>query len=112
MWKIAVMALYMLVYQLFYSWHWKIYNPMHKLDFIRRLHKRFFVKASEIDLACYDTPEFYNDFIYSMQNSDKSITNTLDMFSDILRCLVASVSVFGVVLTIDPVIAFTILGFS
>ena len=112
LWIIVAMASYMLVYQLFYSWHWKIYNPKRKLNFIRALHKRFFVKASELDLACYDTPEFYNDFIYSMQNSDKSITGTIDMISDILRCLVASVSVFGVIVTIDPVIAFVILGFS
>ncbi len=112
LWLIVIMAGYMLAYQLFYSWHWKIYNPMHKLDFIRRLHKRFFVKASEIDLACYDTPEFYNDFIYSMQNCDKSIINTLDMLSDIIRCLVASVSVFGVIVTINPIIAVVILGFS
>lgn len=112
LWTIVAMAVYMLIYQLFYSWHWKIYNPMHKLDFIRKLHKRFFIKAAEIDLSCYDTPDFYNDFIYSMQNSDKSIMNTLDMLSDIVRCLVASVSVFGVVLDINPIIACAILGFS
>lgn len=112
MWTIVALAGYMLAYQVFYSWHWKIYNPKRKLNFIRELHKRFFVKSAELDLACYDTPEFYNDFIYSMQNCDKSIMNTLDMFSDILRCLFASISVFGVVATVDPVIAFVILGFS
>ncbi len=112
LWTVVALAVYLLVYQLFYSWHWKIYYPMHKLDFIRKLHKRFFVKAAEIDLSCYDTPDFYNDFIYSMERSDKSIMGTLDMFSDIIRCLVASISVFGVVLTVDPIIAFAILGFS
>lgn len=112
LWSVVIMAAYLLAYQLFYSWHWKIYNPMRKLDFIRKLHKLFFVKAAEIDLSCYDTPEFYNDFIYSMQNSDKSITNTIDMISDIIRCLVASVSVFGVILTIDPVVAIAIFVFS
>lgn len=112
LWKTVIMAAYMLAYQLFYSWHWKIYYPMRKLDFIRKLHKRFFIKANEIDLARYDTPEFYNDFIYSMENSDKSILRTLDTFSDIIRCLVASVSVFGVVLSVDPIISVVILGFS
>ncbi len=109
---IGAMAAYNLAYILFYNWHWKIYNPKKKLDFIRKLHKRFFVKAWEIDLACYDTPEFYNDFIYSMQNSDKSIIGTLDHVADTIRCIVASVSVFAIVLDVHYVIALSILGFA
>ncbi|MBQ8393006.1 MAG: ABC transporter ATP-binding protein [Clostridia bacterium] len=109
---IGAMAAYNLAYILFYNWHWKIYNPRYKLDFIRRLHKRFFVKAWEIDLACYDTPEFYNDFIYSMQNSDKSITGTLDHISDLLRCFVASISVLAIMLDVNYIIALAIFGFA
>ncbi len=111
-WKIAIMAIYFAVYQLFYSWHWKLYNPKRKLRFIRDLHKRFFVKASEIDLSSYDSPEFYNDFVYAMQTCDKSIMNTVDTLAEIIRCIVASVSVFGVIMNIDKIIAVVILGFS
>ena len=38
LWKIAAMAIYFVAYQLFFSWHWKLYNPKHKLRFIRDLH--------------------------------------------------------------------------
>ena len=109
---IGFMAAYNLAYILFYNWHWKIYNPKYKLDFIRRLHKRFFVKAWEMDLACYDTPEFYNDFIYSMQNSDKSIIGTLDHVSDLVRCFVASASVLAVMLDVNYIVALAIFGFA
>ena len=112
LWKIFIMAIYFAAYQLFYSWHWKQYNPKHKLRFIRDLHKRFFVKASEIDLSSYDSPEFYNDYVYSMQTCDKSIMNTVDTVAEIIRCIVASVSVFSVVVNIDPIVAVVILGFS
>ena len=112
LWKIFIMAIYFAAYQLFYSWHWKQYNPKHKLRFIRDLHKRFFVKASEIDLSSYDSPEFYNDYVYSMQTCDKSIMNTVDTLAEIIRCLVASISVFSVVVNIDPIVAVVILGFS
>lgn len=110
--KIGIMAIYFAAYQLFYSWHWKQYNPKHKLRFIRDLHKRFFVKASEIDLSSYDSPEFYNDYVYSMQTCDKSIMNTVDTVAEIIRCLVASISVFSVVVNVDPIVAIVILGFS
>lgn len=109
---IGFMAAYNLAYILFYNWHWKIYNPKYKLDFIRRLHKRFFVKAWEMDLACYDTPEFYNDFIYSMQNSDKSIIGTLDHVSDLVRCFVASASVLAIMLDVNYIVALAIFGFA
>ena len=109
---IGFMAAYNLAYILFFNWHWKIYNPKYKLDFIRRLHKRFFVKAWEMDLACYETPEFYNDFIYSMQNSDKSIIGTLDHVSDLIRCCVASVSVLAVMLDVNYIVALAIFGFA
>ena len=112
LWKIGIMAMYFLAYQLFYSWHWKQYNPKHKLRFIRDLHKRFFIKASEIDLSSYDSPEFYNDYVYSMETCDKSILNTVDTLAEIIRCVVASVSVFGVVVNIDWIVAVVILGFS
>ncbi len=112
LWKIGIMAIYFAVYQLFYSWHWKQYNPKHKLRFIRDLHKRFFIKASEIDLSSYDSPEFYNDYVYSMQTCDKSIMNSVDTLAEIIRCLVASVSVFSVVVNIDWIVAVVILGFS
>ena len=112
LWKVAIMAIYFAVYQLFYSWHWKQYNPKHKLRFIRDLHKKFFIKASEIDLSSYDSPEFYNDYVYSMQTCDKSIMNSVDTLAEIIRCLVASVSVFSVVVNTDWIVAVVILGFS
>ena len=112
LWKIAAMAIYFVAYQLFFSWHWKLYNPKHKLRFIRDLHKRFFIKASEIDLSSYDSPEFYNDYVYSMETCDKSIMNAVDTLAEIIRCLVASVSVFSVVVNIDWIVAVVILGFS
>lgn len=112
LWKIVIMAIYFAAYQLFFSWHWKLYNPKRKLRFIRDLHKRFFIKASEIDLSSYDSPEFYNDFVYAMQTCDKSIMNTIDTMAEIIRCLVASVSVFSVIMNVHWIIAVVILGFS
>lgn len=109
---IALMGIYTLAYELFFAWYYKLLNPTHKLDFIRLIHKSFFVKASEIDLSKYDTPEFYNDFIYSMQNCDKSIVNTVDQLGDLIRAIVASGSVFAVVMSVDKLIAVVILGFA
>ena len=109
---VGLMGLYTLAYELYFAWYYKLLFPYRKLGFIRLIHKSFFVKANDIDLACYDTPEFYNDFIYSMQNCDKSITRTVDQLGDLIRALVASSSVVAVIMTVDPIIAGVILGFA
>lgn len=109
---IALMGIYTLTYETFFAWYYKLLNPTHKLDFIRLIHKSFFVKANDIDLGCYDTPEFYNDFIYSMQNCDKSIVRTVDQLADLIRSIVASASVFAVIVTVDPIISVVIVGFA
>lgn len=109
---IGLMFAYTLAYELFYAWYYKLVNPLHKLNFIKIIHKQFFVKASKLDLECYDTPEFYNDFVYSMQNCDKSIVNTVDQLADLIRSIVASVSVFAVLINVDVIIAFVILAFA
>ena len=109
---VGLMGAYTLAYELYFAWYYKLVFPYRKLNFIRLIHKSFFVKANDIDLACYDTPEFYNDFIYSMQNCDKSITKTVDQLADLIRALVASGSVFAVIVTVDPLIAAIILGFA
>ena len=106
----GLMGLYTLAYELYFAWYYKLLNPYHKLNFIRLIHKSFFVKASDIDLACYDTPEFYNDFIYSMQNCDKSIVRTVDQLADLIRAVVASGSVFALIMSVDSIIAVIILG--
>lgn len=111
-WLIGFMGLYTLAYELFFAWYYKLLHPTHKLNFIRVIHKSFFVKASDIDLACYDTPEFYNDFIYSMQNCDKSIVNAVDQLGDLIRSLVASASIFAIVMTVHPIIAGVIMLFA
>lgn len=109
---IGAMGLYTLAYEFYFAWYYKLLNPYHKLNFIRLIHKSFFVKASDIDLGCYDTPEFYNDFIYSMQNCDKSIVNTVDQLADLIRSFVASSSIFAIIMTVDPIIAAVILAFA
>ena len=112
MWLCAGMAIYTLAYELCFEWYYKLIFPRQKLDFIRKLHKHFFIKANELDLACYDTPEFYNDFVYSMRNSDKSFIRTIEQLAETLKNIIASASVFALVLTVDPIISIVILGLS
>ncbi|MBQ9121401.1 MAG: ABC transporter ATP-binding protein [Clostridia bacterium] len=107
---ICLMALFWAVYYLIYHLYWKLLNARQKLDFQHKVHKKFFQKAGELDLASYDSPEFYNDFIYAMRNCEAVMVRTNDCLGDMIRSVAGSASVFAVLFDIDSLIAALILG--
>ena len=67
-----------------YGWQFK-YKPR----LYRALKEQMFKKASEIDLFCYDDPEYYNDFVLSVSQSEAAI----DRFLELLNMAVQAVTV-------------------
>lgn len=45
----------------------------------RALKEQMFQKASEIDLSCYDDPDYYNDFVLAVAEAERSIDRFLSM---------------------------------
>jgi len=85
-------------------------NARTRLRFQNNLQKMFFAKSCELDLSSYDTPEFYNDFVYAMKNADTVMVKATDSLGDIARSITGSASVFAVLFTLDPVVAFVVCG--
>lgn len=42
----------------------------------KRLKEIMYERAKELDLECYDNPDYYNEFVLSLSEADKSITRT------------------------------------
>ena len=67
-----------------------------------RMHSELFEKAAKIDLACYDNPEFYNDFIWAINEAD---TRTVAVYSntvDLFRAIVQILGGFLIIGLLDP----------
>lgn len=107
---IAVMAAFWFCYYVFFHLYWGQMNAITRLRFQNSLQKIFFIKSCELDLASYDTPEFYNDFVYSMKQVDAVMVYATDALGDLVRSLAGSASVFAVLFSIDPIIAYVICG--
>ena len=67
-----------------YGWQYK-YKPR----LYRALKEQMFQKASEIDLSCYDNPDYYNDFVLSVSESEAAI----DRFLNLLNMAVQAITV-------------------
>ena len=109
---ILFMAVYNLLLYLFHYWYWKIKKPLIQKDLQYRLHTALFEKARSLDLSCYDDPEFYNDFIWSINESDTRVQKQLDDLGKLVNRVVASVLVTGLIVTIHPILAVIIICFT
>lgn len=67
-----------------YTW-----TPRQKPRLYQALKEQMYAKAAEMDLACYDNPAYYNDFVLAVAESETSI----DRFLTLLNLIVQSVTV-------------------
>lgn len=67
---IAIMAGFSLITYLFYVWYSNRYNPKIRQTLHLKMQEALFEKARSLDLACYDDPKFYNDFVWAINESD------------------------------------------
>ena len=109
---IIFMAVYNLLLFAYHYWYMKYKMPMIQKNLQYRLHTELFEKARSLDLSCYDDPEFYNDFIWSINESDTRVQKQLDDLGKLINRTVASVLVTGLIVTIHPILALIILFFT
>lgn len=76
------------------------------------IQRIFIKKSAEIDLMCYDHPEYFDDFVIAASQSDTMIRQSIYCTTYILGNSLSILSVSGLIMTINPVIAlFPIIGF-
>lgn len=55
----------------------------------KALKEKMYEKAAELDLSCYDNPEYYNEFVLAVSESEASI----DRFLTLLNSIVQSITI-------------------
>ena len=90
-----------------YGWSYK-YKPR----LYRALKEQLFQKASEIDLFCYDDPEYYNDFVLGVSESEATIDRLLNMLNMGMQAITVLFTTGVFYLMTDPIgIVFVVVSF-
>ncbi len=90
-----------------YGWSFKC-----KPKLYRALKEQLFQKASEIDLFCYDDPEYYNDFVLGVSESEQTIDRFLNMLNMGMQAITVLFTTGIFYLTLDPIgIVFVLVSF-
>lgn len=90
--------------KLIYDSCWSYYTKRSDQRIIAGFQHIAFAKAAGIDLQCYDDPNFYNDYVYSVQDSSSRPLSFINSISQLLQTIF-TVSFSGLyVIFNDPIL--------
>ena len=85
------------------SWLFReFYWNMEREKLYYGLNQKLYDKARSLDLESYDNPEFYNNFILTIESSSGNIQNLLGLVRMYVGHIISLITVSSVLLTIDP----------
>ncbi len=78
-----------------------IFLPIMDRNLRAKMHAEMYEKARRMDLACYDDPDFYNEFVWAMRESDAHATAVLSSVFNIIHRTIATFAITALLLTIN-----------
>ncbi len=93
---VGTIALLMFVLMIFDGYYAHNMHYRCKPKMYRALKDQMFEKASKLDLSCYDNPEYYNEFVLAVSESEHSIDRFLDTVKNAVQSItvIASLGIF------------------
>lgn len=65
------------------------------------MHSELFLKAQDMELACYDNPKFYTDFVWAMGEANEEALAVLESLGDFIYRLTSIVSIIAIIASVD-----------
>ena len=66
-----------------------------------RMHAELYRKAGRMDLACYDDPDFYNQFVWAMRESDNRAIAVVRALWNIVNRIISATAISALLLSIN-----------
>lgn len=78
-----------------------IINPILDNRLRYRMHSELYRKAQRMDLACYDDPDFYNQFVWAMRESDQRAIAVVRALFNVVNRIISATAISALLLTIN-----------
>lgn len=102
-----VIIIIMIAVSFFYSLWNVLYSDIIVPQFLQKIHLKvqsaFFEKVRCIEISKYDDPEFYNEFVLTMENADSYATAALSNINSIIEQIFTITTILSIVIYIDPI---------
>ena len=115
-WKIVkiivLMAVFDIVIFAYHRWYLSVYNILMKQKLHMKMQGQLFKKAHTLDLACFDDPQFYDDFVWAMDQADKRTVELVEDTFQLMMRVISSTTLISLMMTIEPIIGVMMLVLS
>lgn len=95
-----------MIYQLFDAWFRKRYQLISDQKIYYHLNKMMFDKATSVDIACYETPEFYDSYTKASTEVFTRAVSVLTNMSSLVAAIFSSIYVIYNIFTINVIAGF------
>lgn len=76
--------------------------PFTDNEIYRKLYKRLYAKARNVELSCFEDADFYNKYTMALDGSAQKMTKSVEYFFQVLFGVVAAIVAFSSMFFIDP----------
>lgn len=92
------------------EWWFQYYKPIVDKRLQTRMHAEMFEHALAMDLACYDDPAFYNDYVFAMDESKERAAKALSDAGTLFRQLITFSAIIGLLAQVSWSVGAIIIG--
>lgn len=101
---VGVFGVIFIGWNVFMQWFWNVVSPKYTNKIAAYVEKMLFKKAGEVELACYETPDFYDKYVKAMDEAYTRITKVMQSLNMLIQRVVALLSNSMLLFLIDPVL--------
>lgn len=102
-------AWYMLIFlvlsaalQMFNAYFWEWYVPIINVKLNTAMQSELYNKAIEMDLACYDDPKYFNEYITATSNANSKVFEIYHTTTQLANSILGIILLFSSILILDP----------
>lgn len=84
------------------NYYWNTISPQYSEKINHTLRRKLYRKSTEVDLACYETPEFYDKYVKAMDETQDRVWRVMGTLDNLIWNVVSLALTSFLIFTIDP----------
>ncbi len=99
---VVILGIVCLVAYVSLNWFWNVISPVKQRRVGAYIEKMLFRKAAEVELACYETPSFYDKYVKAMDEAYNRMIKVMQTLDNLIARVIALSANSVLLFSIDP----------
>ena len=99
---VVILGAVSIVFYAALEWFWHVVSPRKQRRITAYIEKQLYRKSAEVELACYENPEFYDKYVRAMDEAYNRITGVMETLDSLISRIIALTANSMLLFIIDP----------